>query len=603
MNELIDRLLKIPEFQQFEKSLDPLSDITLIEDLRKKLDQEGDKEAVEVLSWEIQAHHLTLNASYRRDKTPSNVFSPMMEMQDKDGKLVVYPDFSKFSDKMLDYYQIRVQNTINSSLKARFADILWVKEKDYKSAQIGIEAYLESAEKLFENEQYIYFTQQFERSVRLCLEINSMVWLSKLYEKSKLFLGKLELNKEYRWIIDILSVLVHIPLNKIDIDYGLIVSMAERGYQWALVGQTMNDAIVVHFLRIKEEAYKKQGDTTRAKECRVEAARYYEKIGRGAMENKQFMKASHFLGICLQRFISSGEYSDKVEEIKKLLKECNENSAKYEFSTVTTEVKIPRGEIDKLLESLKEKGIEEILSFVARNNGFLCLIQNANKQAEESIKKYPLQHLMNAVIQDKRGNIVEILDTPEKKFKKALYQTLDFHYIFLAKWYLMPIFDLLKNEKRCDAVAIKDFLSKSDFFDEDTLLFLENGFRQYLEENHVASIHILTFRIEAILRRVLHRLGIPTSSTRDGKTQEKNIEGILMEGEIRSGLGEDIATYLEWLLIDKLGFNLRHNVAHGLLEYNDFSKAINLLVIYALLLFTRFSFNKSEQSKEAGTGS
>lgn len=633
----LDELRQNPAFKRFEQTTDVFSDITLLEDLRRSLEKEGKRDLGEVIGWEVQAHQLMLRSSREEHKNVVGL-SPMYEGTDKEGHTIVYPDLAKFSQKILDYFRVRLQSTPNPLLRARFADILWVKEKDYEAAQKGIEAYLESAQEFFEKEEYVQFTDYFGRSICIALQTNSVTWLQKLYEKSKFFLETLESKKEYRWVIEVLYLLLSIPPEKVDLDYDLVISIADRGYQWSCPEHPATDTFFVDFLKIKEAAYKKQGTSSKAKECRLAEARCYERLARDTMEANQFMKASNFLQICLQRYISLGGFSEKVSEIKTLLKESNENARKHEFQTVTTEVKIPKEEIKKLLNLLKKKNIDEILSFVASEKGFLCRVQDAQKQAEETIKSTPLQHLVNATIQDPRGNIIEILDTPAKKLKKDIYDILDIHYEFLAKYWLIPIFDLLKSKadkreswgvfkdcflyffnrvkkyfaeqnllshksnpkeqkKKPDiGLEVRTFFSRFDFFDEDTLLFLENGFNRYFVEDYVASIHILAFRIEAILRRVLYLLGVPTSSTRDGKTQEKNLERILEEEKLRSGLGEDVVTFLEWFLIDKLGFNLRHDVAHGLMKYKAFSQMLNVLLIYALLLFTRFSFKKGEQS-------
>jgi len=592
MKNLVEKIISYPEFQEFEKTVEPYRDIVILENLRKRLNKNGDKDVVEVLSWEIQAHYLTLQSSRPNDKQTLNVFGPVSERRDQEGKLIKFPDFESFSKQMVAYFKVRVQNTSNSIFKARFADIVWIKEKDYKMAENAIQAYLECAEKALEGGTYRDFWLYYNRAVCLSIEINSVIWLEKLYEKSKAFLGELESKENYRWLVEILKALVEFPTNKINIDLGLVIEFAERGYKWVLDKQAGNDAIAVDFLKIKEAVYKKQGDIIKARECRVEEANYYERGGRSAIETKQYMKASHFLNICLQKFISLGDNSEKINELKKLLKECNENSMKYESSTITTKIEIPKEQIENLLNLLSEKSIQEILTFVAFHDDFLCSIPRAKKEAEETIASAPLQYLIDGVVQDRLGNIIEILDSPEKKFKKTLYDLLDFHYVLLATYYLIPIFDLLQGKKECDAVSMKNFFSQYDFFDNDNLLFLENGFKKYLEGDYVASIHILTFRFEAILRGVLYSLGVATSSTREGKTQEKPLDVILSEEKIRAGLGEDIVTFLDWFLIDKLGFNLRHKVAHSLLEYEHFRKDTNLLVIYTLLLFTRFSLKR-----------
>jgi hypothetical protein len=594
---IIEEISQNPAFRKFEETPDPSKDVSLLESLRKELHEEGKKDFVEVLTWEIQAHHLALKSS-RETRNGKEPLGPMFEGTDHEGKPWVYPDLAKFHTGMLDYYRMRLENTSNSLLRARFADILWVKEKDYEAAQIGIEAYLQNTEQFFEKEDYLYFSHFFGRAICLALEINSVTSLERLYEKSKFFLEGLESKKEYRWVIDVLYDLLSIPSEKINIDYELIVNIAERGYLWACPEHPPTDMFIVDFLKIQETVYKKLGNSTKIKECKLKNAICYERLGIEAMEAKQFLKASHFLQICLQKYISLGSYTDKVDEIKRLFKECNEKAREHEFQTITTEVKVPKEEIEKMLNFLREKNIDEILLFIATQKGFLCAVEEARKQAEETMKDFPLQYLINGTVQDQRGNIIEILDTPDKKLKKAIYENLNFHYQFLALHYLIPIFDILIIEKQCTAQNVRAFISQFDFFDDDTLMFVENGLQKYFDADYVGSIHVLTFRIEAILRHVLNYLGVPTCSTRDGKTQEKNLEGILSEEKIRSGLGEDMVTFLEWFLIDKLGFNLRHEVAHGLMEYKNFSKILNVLLIYALLLFTRFSFKKEEQTTE-----
>ena len=590
---LLKELLQIKAFTEFDQTLDPSKDIAPLEELRKSLQKEGKEDFVEILGWEIQAHYLVLRSTHEKRKK-EGALGPMFIGTDDKGQQVVSPDLARFTTQMIEYYKIRLHSTVNPLLRARFSDIIWMRQKDHSAAQEGIDAYLESAETLFNKEEYHNAAQYLGRAVSLVLETNSLDQHKKLYDVAKFFLSVLESKNQYRWVVDILNILLEIPKQKNIIDYDLILNIAERGYKWAYPDHLATDTFVIAFLKIKEVVYKKQRNNEKFKECRLQQAMCYEKIGHDALKANQFMKASTFFQKAVQKYIALGDHTEKVDELKKLLKESNEKASKYEFQTITTEVEIPSEEIQKLLGLLRTKNVNEILMFIANEPSFLCSVQRARSEAEKIPEVAPLLHLINATVQDARGNIVEILDTPEKKLKKGLYENLDLHYEFLAKHWLIPIFDLLKDEKQCTAMNLKEFFSQSDFFDDDTLLFLENGVNNYLNENYVASIHILTFRIEAILRKVLDRIGIPSCSTRDGKTQEKNLEGILAEEKLCSALGEDIAIFLKWFLIDRLGFNLRHNVAHGLLDYAYFSKVKNTLLIYTLLLFTRFSFQQHQ---------
>jgi len=594
IEEALNEISKHVNFIKFEQTKDPLSDIALLEQLRKDFESVDRRDLSEVVAWEIQVNHLMIRLKQKGGKSIMTL-SPMFEGSDREGKPWISPDLTKFHKKMLDYFKIRLYRTPNPLLKAKFADILWQKERDPKAAQEAVESYLKSAEQFFDSDGYFEFRHYFGRSICIAIEINSADLLNKLYERSKFFLEELESKKEYRWIIDVLNDLLNIPRQKIKIDYDLILKVAERGYRWSNPEKATTDAFIVDFLKIMERVYRKQGDSSKAKECRLREAISYEKIGLNALKNNQYLKASHFLITSLQKYISLGDQAWKVNELKQLIKDCNLRAQEHEFKTIKTEFKIPKEEIEKLLEFLKKKNTNEILSYIALNRGFLCSLEEARDQAKQIVENSPLQHMINASVQDSKGNILETLDTPDKKLKKDIYDIFDFHYNLMAKYYLIPIFELLKVEKSITSLDLKNFFVKFDFFDDNTLPFLEHGFGRYLENDNVSSIHILTFQIESILRIVLARIGAPTISTRDGKTQEKNLEGILLEEKIRSALGEDLVTFLEWFLIDKLGFNLRHKVAHALMEYKYFNEIWNILLIYILLLFTRFSYKKGQK--------
>ena len=65
--------------------------------------------------------------------------------------------------------------------------------------------------------------------------------------------------------------------------------------------------------------------------------------------------------------------------------------------------------------------------------------------------------------------------------------------------------------------------------------------------------------------------------------QLKNINDILADERVRTSLGERVWRYLQVLLSDKRGLNLRNRVAHGLLNINEFNRPVADQVFHALL--------------------
>jgi len=63
----------------------------------------------------------------------------------------------------------------------------------------------------------------------------------------------------------------------------------------------------------------------------------------------------------------------------------------------------------------------------------------------------------------------------------------------------------------------------------------------------------------------------------------KNMGDVLAEPRIRTLLGEDKWRYLSVLFTDRRGFNLRNDVAHGLLSEEGFNPSVADLVFHGLL--------------------
>jgi hypothetical protein len=93
--------------------------------------------------------------------------------------------------------------------------------------------------------------------------------------------------------------------------------------------------------------------------------------------------------------------------------------------------------------------------------------------------------------------------------------------------------------------------------------------------NYILAIDSLTLKIEGILRDFCEFSDITTFSTRREKTgiivKEKDVNALLHDTKLKEILGNDNILLLRFLLIEKGGYNLRHNVAHSLMTYWEYN--------------------------------
>ena len=75
--------------------------------------------------------------------------------------------FRNLTDEHLDFLAEIVPEISDPELLARVADILWVKRRDHRMAQLAVTAYLQSATELEDIIEWIWCFNRIERALRL----------------------------------------------------------------------------------------------------------------------------------------------------------------------------------------------------------------------------------------------------------------------------------------------------------------------------------------------------------------------------------------------------------------------------------------------------
>ena len=93
-------------------------------------------------------------------------------------------------------------------------------------------------------------------------------------------------------------------------------------------------------------------------------------------------------------------------------------------------------------------------------------------------------------------------------------------------------------------------------------------------------LHLLVPQLEHALRNILRQSGIATTSLApDGIETENDLSWLLDHDKTREVLGETNVFHLKCLLDERVGFNLRNRVAHGLLNDGE-AHASQLLYLW-----------------------
>lgn len=538
----------------------------------------------------------------------------------KNGTVFEIPSFKNFSDKTYAYLKKRFEETNNPLLKARYSHLLWFSPlKHFNYAKSTMDSYL-------------YLTSYYENktnSGNLQFEFNLLDTTVRLYWLSKNVKYQVEYVKE-----KILELIVNYPkdrnysyklrLDLIDIvlnDSKLFSNddqekIYDTVWDTATLLYTNNDLNpAINMLELGERIDIKINKRTYNWYLKI--AEIYEELSERSVHD------INSISNCEKaiEYYSYLKNNKKIEILEKKHQQLKEN---LQLGESKTEINLKEHieECKKIARELVEKNKPEGILYVLTNdNNMLPQKNDVLKQIGENAKVSPLSHLINTTPFDQSANPSENFSSPEELEKYHLLQNYDFSIRF-DKIYLLNeiIYEGIKAEKITTDNLYKFFsqyswfgknlkkkiLSKEisynwlaqimpalhDYFFQFRHLIKSKYHKYY---NLVLPIDSLTIKIEGLFRDFVYFTGIPTTKFIKNKknkmiAREKDIYQLMSEKPIQDLFDENDLLFFKYLLVEKVGLNLRHKVAHSLMSFDNYSVEIMNLLFICLLKIGKYNF-------------
>jgi hypothetical protein len=198
--------------------------------------------------------------------------------------------------------------------------------------------------------------------------------------------------------------------------------------------------------------------------------------------------------------------------------------------------------------------------------------------------------------------------------------------MYLENQYLpminLTIIEAIKEKKIAFAELI-EFLRKHTWFGKTVVKKIQNqeiafnwlsllapSLLEYFEQinrflavgrcNLILCIDSLILKIEGLLRDLCNYSGITTffqTEDKQGRTiyQEKDLNRLLHEEKMKELLDEDDLFLFRFVLVEKVGYNLRHKIAHSLIFYGEYNINYMHLLLLLLLKLGKFDFKRVEK--------
>lgn len=360
-------------------------------------------------------------------------------------------------------------------------------------------------------------------------------------------------------------------------------------------------------------------------------AQLYEKLAKDA-ECKTNMACISFAEDALRIY----EQLKDPSSIQRMEKYYTELRGKFQHNEIKQEMSMDFSKelserITRSVSELDEIGIIHTFIMSPWYNRVETIKNLANDLKKESV----LLSIVPTTILDKFGNTVDIFSTDEEKELINFWQTYSFqfqigsqtmHAFFIeafktkklhyesviafleSSWLNEPIQRKYHGEevivKPLDTIrpALKKLFGELDSF------FANNNHQQ----DYVTITDSLTLKIEGILRCFCEKLGIATLKTRNRQkgahkiVMEKILDELLADLEHKpilkpdqeTNFNEDDRILIKYVMSEKVGYNLRNKVAHGLMDIFEYSFE-NLLILFCIILkLSKYKFVKIKGGKD-----
>ena len=308
------------------------------------------------------------------------------------------------------------------------------------------------------------------------------------------------------------------------------------------------------------------------------------------------MRRRFFLMRALEHARTYG-FRELAEQIRQEIQELGFGES--DIQRISTEVEIPSEEIENTISEICSAdtwpGCLGRLLVLGPLSGSLG--QNREVVAQQ-LEEFVFQHLFDPEVLGPFNETVFRADTEEAKAKLHLsnYESIS---IDMASYIVAEALDEIRSRHNDPIkVELEEFFT-TPIIDSDAAERIAASVVHYTRDRFDESVMVLVPRIESTIRQLVRAIGMPTwSEPRSGGFGKQRSLHVLLE-QLKGYLDEDWLRYLNTLLVNPLGPNLRNKHMHGLALRGTRAEAAALIHAVVFLASLRRSI-RIEDGAEAG---
>lgn len=571
----------------------------------RKSIEEGNLEAGKVLWLLADACSMKL-----KPNSLNEPFAPFMIM---DGKRSALPE--DFENEDIEFFSQIIPLIDEPKLCARISDIAWLmlKPKNPQHALTAIDNY-RSIE--ITTESWVLDGGEcWDRAIQLCLMLRAGAGdrLEKIESKIVEALKESSPEDGYlaNWLADLLSKHHLGDRNKKD-----VVEKLEA------LATYYEDAGDLHrardYLDVASEWYKKSEDIAHSTAMIVRNAECWvkEAIARQGSDNPSNMVAASFYESAIHKYRTipralRDQYNveERIVELRGLMNEAGENSIN-EMSHITSGPIDISGLIQKSVKAVKGKELSEaLLQFANVYSG--ARADKIRSLTEEMIRNHPFQSLFAATHMSSDGRVVAkkpAADLGGENQESVIWPEMIKHYAMelslAVQGDIWPALGIIRQEHRLKEADFYSIVRRSPVVPPERIRFIAKALFHGFDGDFISALHLLIPQIENLVRYHLKLHGQKTTNLDiSGIENENGLSTLMNNPMIEDIFGKDLSFEIKAIFCDPFGPNLRNELAHGLIGYEESQNIYSIYawwLIFRLIFKTFWNANRTNQQENEG---
>ncbi len=549
--------------------------------LTKEL-QKGEKvlDAEFELKSEILAFDMFPNY-HHRESGWGTFFGPMSFFGD-----TKYPPIEEITADMILYWNNRSEETSNPILAGRYADLVWDlsilttgKKPSHLVAEKVVKSYVEISHLEGKDIVPVYVFDKLERALEIACSLNN----KDLIEACKVAIVSYESKTgEDKWpglwgrAFDNLVFNKNVTLTETE-EKGIIDDLENRLVRVTDKGNLdLNAADRAYKALIKY--YSKKNEKHEIKRILTLMERAYEAIeeSSAAMQIDAWLKT---LSAHYKEYGFKEDYKRVLKRIQTIGKEVFK-----ELKTIAVESQITKDVIDEIVNDVVSGSTKDALHKIA--SYYIPRKQEAVNHINKSVRN-SFMSLFGTNLLDERGIVIAKIGSVDNDLEGHIIQHLSFIMKFQGG-FLNHVFDKAVSDHKDFQIHLTSWILGSPAIIENQHDVIKLAINHHFEKRYIEAVHLFVPQFEATIRNLVELLGenilkdVPYKDS-DYVNEYINLTGLLNNAKLNTQINEDIITYFKVLYNEKVGWNIRNNICHGISNPLTIDRLISERVLHSFI--------------------